>query len=310
MKKFILFSIFITNLHFGSAQTWIDSNAVWHYDLEELSGLSIQGFYKYEYTEDTLIDGFLCQKIEAKVYEFYSWPTVEFLDSSIAETNYTYVSNDTVFYRNNEEFFVLFDFGASIGDTWIVSTTNNGNGFCNDTSRVEVIDTGSVIINSEFLRTITLQPLSGSSYGLAGVYNEKFGLMSYGPWHLFPRTMECDTNVIVEWYYISFKCFADDSFLLYNPSAVECEYLLTHLNIQDYSEKSIEIYPNPALEKLQIDVPENGEMKILSSSGQLILSAEIISGLDLDLEGISTGVYFIHFIGNSGATCSTTFVKF
>ena len=180
MKKcaHLIFLFFV--LHKVDAQTWIDSNATWHYNLEELSGLSIQGFYKYSYHEDTIIDGINCQKIACSVYEFYTWPEVVFLDSNSVAEYYTYVSNDTVYYRNNDAFYVLFDFGASIGDTWIISTTNNGNGFCDDTSTVQVIDTGTVIINSQVLRTITLEPVVGSSYGLSGVYNEKFGLMVLG----------------------------------------------------------------------------------------------------------------------------------
>lgn len=299
MQKFVFLILLISLNKIADSQTWIDSNATWHYNLEELSGLGIQGFYKYTYNEDTIIDGINCQKIACKVYEFYTWPEVVFLDSNSVAEYYTYVSNDTVYYRNNDEFFVLFDFGASIGDTWIISTTNNGNGFCDDTSMVQVVDTGTVTINSQVLRTITLEPVPGSSYGLSGVYNEKFGLMSYGPWHLFPRVMECDTNIIVEWYYTSFKCFEDDSFGLFNPSGTDCEYLLTHLGISNIDSYSISMYPNPVQEKLFIQVPEYGELSIVTIQGEVLLKIEIQNYLEFDLSTFEPGIYFVQFRGQS-----------
>lgn len=286
-------------MHQANSQIWIDSNATWHYNLEELSGLSIQGFYKYLYHEDTIIDGITCQKIACRAYEFYTWPEVVFLDSNSVAEYYTYVSNDTVYYRNNDAFFVLFDFGASIGDTWIISTTNNGGGFCDDTSRVQVIDTGTVIINSQVLRTITLEPVAGSSYGLAGVYNEKFGLMSYGPWHLFPRIIECDTNVIVEWYYTSFKCFEDDSFSLYNPSGTDCEYLLTHLELSETKWNEFSVYPNPVQDKLIIQVPEIGQISIVTIHREVLLTKQVHEKLELDFSEFEPGIYFIQFFGHS-----------
>lgn len=309
MKKQIHLIFLFFVLHQADAQTWIDSNATWHYNLEELSGLSIQGFYKYSYHDDTIIDGINCQKIACSLYEFYTWPEVVFLDSNSVAEYYTYVSNDTVYYRNNDAFFVLFDFGASIGDTWIISATNNGNGFCDDTSTVQVIDTGTVIINSQVLRTITLEPVVGSSYGLSGVYNEKFGLMTYGPWHLFPRVMECDSNVIVEWYYTSFKCFEDDSFNLYNPSATDCEYLLTHLELTETKLNEVSVYPNPVKDKLMIEVPENGQISILTVHGEVLLRKEIRDYLELDFSAFEPGIYFVHFFGQSTCEFQTKVVK-
>ena len=309
MQKFVFLILLISLNKIADSQTWIDSNATWHYNLEELSGLGIQGFYKYTYNEDTIIDGINCQKIACKVYEFYTWPEVVFLDSNSVAEYYTYVSNDTVYYRTNDEFFVLFDFGASIGDTWIISTTNNGNGFCDDTSMVQVVDTGTVTINSQVLRTITLEPVPGSSYGLSGVYNEKFGLMSYGPWHLFPRVMECDTNIIVEWYYTSFKCFEDDSFDLFNPSSTDCEYFLTHLGIPNTDSYSISMYPNPVKDMLKIQVPESGILSIYSINGQELKQLEVNKSTVIDFRNFETGIYFIRFYGNSSMQVHEIVIK-
>ena len=289
-------------------QTWISSNATWHYNFEELSGTSVQGFYKYYYDHDTLLAGKNCQVIEGKIYEFYTWPTVQFLDSTELLPRYTYVSNDTVFYWNNDQFFVLYDFSAEIGDTWIISTT--GSGSCEDTSRVEVVDKSTITLNGQLYRTITLEPVDSSSYGLTGTFCEKFGLMSSDlPWHLFPRIMFCD-GTIVEWYYNSFKCYEDDDFSLYNPSGTDCEYLLTHLAIEeDQSQNFLTLYPNPATEMLRVDSPENGTLEIMTLSGKKVLSTEITVSENVNLAHLESGTYVAHLTTNSGAVSHQLFVK-
>lgn len=310
MKWLALFTLCITS-QLASAQVWISPNAVWHYNFAEYSGTSIEGFYRYWYDHDTIIDGKNCQAINCKSYEFLTWPSVEFYDSSAIWTNYTYVSNDTVYYRNNDEFFVLFDFGASIGDTWIISTTNNGWGDCNDTSRVEVADTGSVILNGQSFRTITLEPVAGSSFAMSGVYNEKFGMIGTDtPWHLFPRADVCDSMTIVEWYYLTFKCFEDDSFSLYNPSGNDCEYLLTHLDAGYQEQHLFTIYPNPTADMIHIDSPENGVLQIISLSGQLVASFEVNISDDISLSCLNSGTYIAQFTSVSGNISREIIVKY
>jgi hypothetical protein len=59
--KNLLFILFLTLFSFNAiGQVWIDSGAVWHYDV----GLGYAfGFDKHEYSQDTIIESKNCQKI-------------------------------------------------------------------------------------------------------------------------------------------------------------------------------------------------------------------------------------------------------
>ena len=81
---------------------------------------------------------------------------------------FTSVSGDTVFYLNNNQFYVLYNFDASIGDQWIITENPNAE-FCNPVSSVQVTDTGSVFINGQIRRTITLETLTTGEVGIDGI---------------------------------------------------------------------------------------------------------------------------------------------
>lgn len=309
-RHFVLFAILQIQICF-SQTTWIGPGATWHYDFEELSGTSLAGFFKYSYTGDTLIDGVSSQKIQLNIYEFLTYPTVALYDSSEVYEYYTYVSNDTVYYRNNDQFFVLFDFGASIGDSWIISTTHNGDPYCDDTSKVVVVDTSSIIMNGQVYRTIELETVAGSSYTLMGTFNEKFGLINgSSPYHLFPRENVCDPGIIVEWYYMSFKCYEDEFFPVFSFSSEDCEYLLTHLDLESEGLSVFEIWPNPVDYKLNLNVNEIGTISIYSLSGQLILEQQaVIGNNELNISFLNNGSYLVVFSDESGILQRELFMK-
>ena len=90
----------------------------------------------------------------------------------------------------------LYDFGASTGDRWVISNeSDHSGGYCNDTSRVTVTNTGSIEINNEMYRFIELEPVEGSPMALEGVYVERIGGISQGSIgdnkHLFPSGEWC-----------------------------------------------------------------------------------------------------------------------
>ena len=56
--------------------------------------------------------------------------------------HYTSVSGDTVFYLKNDQFYVLYNFGANIGDQWIIAE----NGIKCDQLQVKGLD----VVRSSF----------------------------------------------------------------------------------------------------------------------------------------------------------------
>lgn len=232
--KIINTCLFVLSIASLSAQTWVENNATWHYDYWNLSE---GGFYKVTHVGDTLITGKACKKFDIEKHQFYIYTgnpqandTIIYTGDYQMGTKFTYQSNDSVFHWDQNEFQLLFDFGAQIGDSWIVSTQPGSFG-CSDTSIVEVIGVGTENINGVNYRYLDLLSPDSSSWTLNGHFNERFGATGY----IFPLEQACDA--VVEWDILTFKCFEDDSLTLYNPSGEDCEYLLNHLSLNELTLK-------------------------------------------------------------------------
>ena len=294
MKMFFLVLILFFSIQ-SNAQVWIDNNATWYYDW---SSIGFGGFEEISYTQDTLIDGVLCQKIEAAQHEFY--PAADGEINYLGVQNYlagiTYVHGDTVFYRNNNEFFTLFNFGAQVDDIWVISTTNpNDFSLCNDTSKVKVTQVGIVTINSINYRTLTLESISGSPYKLEGEFVERFGSIgSSSGKAFFPISYGCDSSVFYDLYIFNFKCFEDDSFNLYNPSGSICYYVS---NIVNPKLDKFSVYPNPSTDLLYIDINSSNikQIEIYSMYGEVVFSSRKINynQIIFNISELVSGQYFV-----------------
>ena len=228
--RIITTCIFFLCITSSFSQTWVKNNATWHYDYWNLSQ---GGYYKISHVGDTLITGHNCKRFDIERHQFFIYTNQPQQNDTIIYTGghqmgskFTYQSNDSVYHWDQNEFQLLFNFGAQIGDSWIVST-QPGNFECDDTSIVEVIGVGIENINGTNYRYLDLLSTDTSSWTLNGHFNERFGATGY----VFPLEQEC--NGVVEWDILTFKCFEDDTFTLYNPSGEDCEYLLTHLSINE-----------------------------------------------------------------------------
>jgi hypothetical protein len=298
-KGIILISLFLIAIS-SNAQVWVDSGAVWHYDY---SSLATGGYVKYIYEKDTLILNKLCQKITKSSMDFYFDINgiLHYWGETKCETNFTYVSGDTVFYYRDDQFFVMYNFGASVGDTWIVSTTNEL-GYCNDTSSVEVTGTGTMLINGISLRYINLRPTPNSFVGLKGKYIERIGCISTGTGDLqtlFPSEYQCDSlPFAVEFAMYQFRCFEDQSFPLFNVVGEDCEALFDHVGILQHSEKELFCYPNPTNGIVNLKTPalESYSLVLYSIFGTEIQKFEISpNNSTIDMSHLPNGIYLLEF---------------
>jgi len=286
-------------------QVWIDSGAVWHYDY---SNIGYGGFYKYEYTKDTVIENQNCQIIAGTNYMFTYNQNNELvlIGQSELGNHYTFVSGDTVFYWNENEnkFFTLFDFGAQIGDSWVISTDPNNYvvdpNNDNDTSRIEVINTGTVTINSNMYRFIKIKPTYGSTYGMEGTFVERFGNIdsTLAPFQsLFPSFYDYSGNIMAEWNMYNFKCFQDTSFSLYNSTNKDCEYYLTILGTKEEELNNIEYFPNPTEGKFTINNRNNEIITIIlyDNIGKLLNTFEVapMTKIEINISKYRKGLYFM-----------------
>lgn len=301
MKKIILILLLLPLL--ASSQNWIEKGTVWHYD-QVMNGI---GFHKFMYNEDTLIDGHLCQKIIDSCFTFFEQPNGVVLYAGVTDgpTHYTYNNNDSVFCYRDSTFYLLYNFGAHIGDSWVISTDTMGG--C-DTSVVMVVDTGSMVINNEIKRWVDLTTNSGAGFILNGRILEGVGTIDgfnvVSP--LFAVDIPCDTNIIICFYFYHFKCFSRNDTLIYNPSGKDCEYYLIHSAIDELnSTNKIKIYPNPARNQISFVFGSENTMDIemlyiYNSMGQLNKQHSLKKNeqvFQLNISDLRSGIYYYQIMG-------------
>ena len=280
----------------------VDDGATWHYDF---SG-ALPAFDKIEYVGDTVIQDKTCQTLQVSTYIFTPFEYgCELLASGTSE-RYTYSNGDTVFYLVNNDFYILYNFGAQVGDSWELGVDTNQ--FLCGRSFVEVTSIGSTEINGQMHDYIQVTTLPNSSVGFEGKIYKRFGVIGD---YLFPTPRSCDPDLIVEFAMYRFSCFEDNSFPLYNATDMECDYLL-HVGIPE-SEKIkgvVVVYPNPASDFLIIKILKPDyklkNMEITDMQGRLLKS---FNQSEIDISDLSKGLYLLHIEFENGRRTLEKFIK-
>jgi hypothetical protein len=309
MKKIILLTL-LFNLIFSysNGQVWVEDDAVWHYDFF----VTGSGFYKIELGDDTLIQDKNCQKYSIKKYTFFSQPGGVYEEGPIINypNEYTYISGDTVFYYKNDKFYILFNFNANVGDQWVVNDVPIPFPICDTISKVEVIETGEIEINGINRRAILLHTIEGSPWGIDGWVVENIGPI--GSQFLFPTGRNCNDSTIFCFEQNSFKCFEDSRIGLYNPSGIECEYLLIYAGTDEIKSQICQVYPNPTSDIINILLKKFGEykMSIIDQSGQSIQSINLCENKGtINLKGLPNGMYILKIENRQGNVILKKLIK-
>ncbi len=265
--KSILLILGIFAVTFSHAQVWGVPGATWHYEFDDFG----QGFYTYTYSGDTIVDGFNCQKIDVELQWIITGNGVTIPGALNQYTEITRFSNDSVFWYRNNDFFLLYDFGASIGDQWVIH--QGGNLFdpeCDTTSIVSVSDTGVVTINGQDLRFIELTYVQGQ-YAMNGRAIERIGVAnaSWHPQNLpFPGQVTCDSNIITEYFFHHFRCYTDNDLGTYSTVNEACDQPTATLYLEELLIKDDkEVIRMFNLLGREIQNPKNELVIILYSDG-------------------------------------------
>lgn len=309
MKIFrLLFLVLIILPLLANSQTWIQKGSIWHYDYWNLGEV---GFYKLNYDRDTMIEGHNCQIITDTIYKFYGSPnnTVIYAGKSSNNLEYTYNKGDSIFFYRDSTFYLLYDFGANIGDSWLIS--NDTTLGCQPTTLL-VTDTGHISVNNKNLRWIYIESNAEAKYFMSGKVIETIGFFQSNTQSmnttLFPREVVCDSMVPVEYDFLNFKCYNDSSGLVYNPSGEDCEYYWVHQSINNAKNlnSSIKIFPNPTSNnanfRFSSPITEACYLYLYSSTGKQLVVNEIqkgITSLKVDLSNFNSGIYYYKIVSVS-----------
>jgi hypothetical protein len=295
MKRFKLIflsiSLFLTYFLIGQSTSWINQGAKWNY---KFWAPGILGNDKIEYTNDTIIMGKTCQVLKTTRFYYgqnFPWNPLVLMSSQLLPNRYTYNHGDTVFYLNNNQFHLLYNFAAQPNERWNLGVDTN---YFNCSKSITIVDSiATELIGATTHRILYTKDSLNSSVSVEGKIIEHIGSLNY----LFPLDRNCDPQIIVDFYIFTFSCFEDSStsYLLVNPDECNNPY---HVGIftPTFESKQFFCYPNPANNYFTIEksIFEFAQLEIKDILGKTLLADEMrTTKHTIDVSTFAPGIYFI-----------------
>jgi len=267
----------------SKAQNWAPDGAEWYYDYVNFW---YEGYIHIKVLGDTMIHDTTCRILEKRGVirnlefdtTYYRYIGKEFMFSNA----------DKVYLFANNKFYPLYDFTSMPGDTLVIPQNDDLLEWCDTEGKIIVTDTGSELVNGQYLRKIVVQPIEGTHWAIYGEIIEKIGPINS---YMLP---EPDWACVVDLFEGGpLRCYSDPQFGLYNTGmAPECDYLVSILELE---ENRIKIFPNPCAENLHIHIPEEMDrpkFEVFNSKGQKVLSTVLEMSMNrLNLSSLIPGLY-------------------
>lgn len=299
MKKLVILFLLLNSTLLFAQHEWAPKGATWYYNASS-SDYWKEGYIKIEYIGDTMIEQKKCKLLQEKVilYDYI----FQKADTGIGSTQITYYENNTLYFYKFNKFFKIFDFNASIGDSWEIPSFDN-RPECDSTGYVIVDSIGSTIINSDTLSWLSLSIKQGSQLGYMGRVIEKIGSLGW----MYPIYIACYVDAGGG---RGLRCYKDDNFY-YQSGTIDCDALPTGVN-EIVSTATIKLYPNPVDKQLKLLIPDNLvkeclQVVIVNTAGTE-LAHYPVTGDIINVEALPPGIYFAKIVFKS-TTSISKFIK-
>lgn len=280
-----LLLLFLANICI-SQTPWPESGTKWWY----FGGDALYGPRQLilEAVGEEVYKGQLCQKIEQTHVDFNG-------NASPSDSFYAYLKNDSVFFYSDvwEEFILIFDYTAELGDTIILKNPNTKTGqdstfHCN----VNKIDTVEYCNGDLKVKSWSIEHTHGYADYLEVVMQSSF----LHPFDLYTWYGFDDADKYLH-------CFYDGS------NDLDCEIFNSGEDEPCYGRPSkvkegevndnILLFPNPAIDKLWIQFPREINQihfQITDLAGKVLKRDYLSAGRrEIGIEELSAGTYFISF---------------
>lgn len=275
--------------HSAHAQSWCPPGAQWVID--EASPWSTSQAH-YIYAGDTLIDGFISQKIERTFFTMFSGSPVTSTEGSPLFTRY----DGAVIWRwyDGAAWDTVLWVGASPGDQW-EPTWDWGND-CND--RFVVTDTGMTLIDGLWLRRITVEPHDSLGAPLGGAFDL---IERVSPLFWF-MSISCPT-IYESW--VTGTCYSDVA-ISYPDSGATCSITLTAGG--RFDRPFAQAYPDPVIDQVTFALDGKDLIQgitVLDMYGRRVaFERPFTTSVTLDLSRCAPGAYIWSAEGVHGSTRS------
>ena len=279
MKNLLLVCLMVcSNLYGLSAQgsDFAPLGAKWYYSELDFALRSVPLIM--ESVSKEIYQGKLCSKLVVQL------PSVGPLPSP----TYVYSQNDTVFFYSNitNQFEMLYDFTAEVGDQWVVggvySRDNNGNVLTSDTITVDSMSLLS--INGGSLKVWHIS--HGFFYDWGRRIVEKVGNLDlfapkYAMWELQVGDLRCFETPDTAFHFVSYPCDT----VIWTISGTQ--------NLTN--NEHIKVSPNPFKDQINLSIDAAGvfDFSLYDQLGRLIGRYPGVSDKqEIPTGSLSSGLYF------------------
>ena len=242
----------------------------WYYEIKHLTGDIT--YQHLEYASDTVINSRRTKiLVETNtMYDKEQWVDYE----------YIYEDGDKIYWWNKdlEDFTLLYDFGAEVGDEWEI----NGGWF---TITVHVDAAQMVTFKSQPYRVLSVSDVSGLFTGdiICGIGHQN---------RFFP-----ESPIAKDYEVDGLRCFWQDGDLILTMGEEDCDAVYYEIHsVEENPEVTFTIYPNPTSGLLHVETQRATslpmEYRITNLLGQTLLSG-VLEGQTIDVSTLSNGFYLL-----------------
>jgi hypothetical protein len=281
------------------AQKWYPDNATWIFNKQELLSYQAHGYIEYEVVKDTIIESLEARLvlIDSKHYNGIETGT----DSIIVRE-----SNSRIYYWDEDQFKLMYDFNLNKGDTLDVEIAINN---CDSVS--------PIIIDSVFYKNISGHELkvqiisytlfAENSLGITTEVTEQI-IENIGSERQFIYSPGC--LIDEEFTYSGLRCYNDENIFYKNDwwskhyPDIGCDSLINDStsNIQVYGKSLVQIYPNPSDNFVIIEntfnniIIKNSYAELYSSTGIKLDRIPIGKATRVNLNQYQPGLLLIKIV--------------
>ena len=256
----------------------------WYYEIKHITGDVT--YQHLEYATDTAINSRRVKIITETntMYDKSEWVDYE----------YIYEDGDRIYWWNKETeaFTLLYDFGAEVGDEWVID-----GGWYSITVHVDAAHT--VTYKSETYRVLSVSDPSHLFTGdiICGIGHTK---------SFFP-----ETPIAKDYEVDGLRCYWQDGELVLTMGQEDCDavYNSIHTELNENAKTTFTVYPNPATNQLVITLTPNTVIPSITKSHNPVipptfhlanlLGQTVASGLltsnphQIDVQSLPSGMYFL-----------------
>lgn len=207
-----------------------------------------------------------------------------------------------------QEWDTLYWFNAEPGDKWSPGWEKHYPWLesCLDSAYLQVVDTGTMVVDGLPLRTLKVERVAGSDVDHTFTIMERVGNTNE---FFFPDPPpNCFMNEALN----LFICYGDDQ-IRYPPSTQPCGLTMEVTEVGNHVAESWNVFPVPFRDHLNVQAayPQPGStVSLLDMTGRVLLHAPFNgSVLELDASGLPAGVYLLRLVDQQGRSSHRKAIK-